>query len=37
MEGERNIAQRVKSRKANWKGRKCLLKRIIEGEIRGRI
>lgn len=37
VERERNIAQTAKSRKANWFGRKCLLKRVIEGKIRGRM
>jgi hypothetical protein len=38
---ERNILHTIKRRKANWIGhilrRNCLLKRVIEGKIKGRI
>ena len=38
---ERNVLRTVKSRKANWIGyvlrRKCLLKDVSEGKIKGRI
>jgi len=38
---ERSILRRIKRRKANWIGhilrRNCLLKRVIEGKIEGRI
>jgi len=36
---QRNILQEIRKRKANWLGhilrRNCLLKRVIEGKIRG--
>jgi hypothetical protein len=38
---ERNIVHTIKRRKANWIGhilrRKCLLKHVIEGKLKGRI
>jgi hypothetical protein len=38
---ERNIPHAIRRRKANWIGhilhRHCLLKRLIEGEIEGRV
>jgi hypothetical protein len=38
---DRNILQTIKSRKANWIGhilrRNCILKRVIEGKLEGRI
>jgi len=38
---QRNILQEISKRKANWIGhilcRKCLLKRVIEGKIKGGI
>jgi len=38
---ERNVLHTVKRRKANWIGhilhRNCLLKRVIEGKVEGRI
>jgi hypothetical protein len=38
---ERNIVHTIKRRKANWIGhilhRNCLLKRVIEGKLEGRI
>jgi hypothetical protein len=38
---ERNSLQTIKRKKANWIGRilrrNCLLKRVIEGQIEGRI
>jgi hypothetical protein len=38
---ERNIVHTIKRRKGNWIGhilrRKCLLKRVIEGKLEGRI
>jgi len=40
-QGERSILHRIKRRKANWIGhilrRNCLLKRVIEGKVDGRI
>jgi hypothetical protein len=41
VKGERNILHTIKRRKANWIGhilrRNCLLKRLIEGKLGGRI
>jgi hypothetical protein len=41
VKGQRNILQEISKRKANWIGyilrRNCLLKRVIEGKIKGRI
>jgi hypothetical protein len=38
---QRNILHEIRKRKANWIGhilrRKCLLKQVIEGKIKGRI
>jgi hypothetical protein len=34
---ERNILQTIKRRKANWIGRNCLLKHVIDGKKKGRI
>jgi hypothetical protein len=41
VKGESNILHTIKRRKANWIGhivyRNCLLKRVIEGKLEGRI
>ena len=41
VKGQRNILHEIRKRKANWIGhilrRNCLLKRVIEGEIKGGI
>jgi hypothetical protein len=34
---KRNILQTIKRRKANWIGRNCLIKTVIEGKTQGRI
>jgi hypothetical protein len=41
VKGQRNILHEIRKRKANWIGhilrRNCLLQRVIEGKIQGRI
>ena len=32
---QRNILHEIRKRKANWIGRNCLLKQVIEGKIKG--
>jgi hypothetical protein len=32
---QRNIIHEIRKRKANWIGRNCLLKQVIEGKIKG--